>query len=187
MTAPVSFTRTTLTDNDTLDAAGFNAQSAVSATVRDAAAGQSGVMPDTTTAAGLALVTAADAAAQRTALGLGTMATQAKSAVDITGGNVKAVLIGATGTGYTPGDTTPSVAGISYMSIANAGATTITQFDDGIAGQRLVLTFSDANTTISRANAYLAGGVNFVSSNRATLELIYDGTNWIELSRGTPS
>lgn len=72
MTAPVSFTRTTLTDNDTLDAAGFNAQSAVSATVRDAAAGQSGVMPDTTTAAGLAMVIAASAAAQRTLLGLGT-------------------------------------------------------------------------------------------------------------------
>lgn len=85
MTAPVAFTRTTYGINDTLEPADFNAQSALSATVRDAAAGQSGVMPDTTTAAGLAMVIAASVAAQRTLLGLGTADTPTFRGSTLTG------------------------------------------------------------------------------------------------------
>lgn len=45
------------------------------------------------TAVGLSLIGAADAAAQRSALGLGTMATQSASAVAITGGTIDGVVI----------------------------------------------------------------------------------------------
>ena len=84
---------------------------------------------------------------------------------------------------YSAGDTTPSVANISHLVIANAGATTITNLDDGVEGQVVVLKFSDANTTIDRTNAYLAGGVNFVSSDRDTLTLMSLGGQWYEIAR----
>jgi len=71
MPAAVTFVRATLNDSDTLNAAAFNALTAPSATVPDVVPGTTaGVMPATTTVAGLALTNAADAAAQRTALGL---------------------------------------------------------------------------------------------------------------------
>jgi hypothetical protein len=50
----------------------------------------------TLTAAGRAILDDADAAAQRTTLGLGTIATQAASAVAITGGTADNVVIGGT-------------------------------------------------------------------------------------------
>lgn len=68
MPAAVSFTRPTFTGTDTLTHTQFNDVTASSATVGDAAAGTAGVMPATTTAAGLSMVTAANAAAQRTLL-----------------------------------------------------------------------------------------------------------------------
>jgi hypothetical protein len=71
MPAAVTFVRATLTDSDTLNAAAFNALTAPSATVPDVVPGTTaGVMPDTTTAAGLALTNAANAVAQRVVLGL---------------------------------------------------------------------------------------------------------------------
>jgi hypothetical protein len=71
MPAAVTFVRATLNDSDTLNAAAFNALTAPSATVPEVVPGSAaGVMPATTTVAGLALTNAADAAAQRTVLGL---------------------------------------------------------------------------------------------------------------------
>lgn len=86
---------------------------------------------------------------------------------------------------YTPGDTTPSVARFNYMSITNGGPTTITNFDDGYAGQLLVLTFTDSNTTVNRSNCLLAGSAAFVSTANATLVLVHNGTYWIEINRIT--
>jgi hypothetical protein len=70
MPAAVTLVRSTYTDADSFNAAAFNALTASSASVLDATPGTAGVMPATTTAAGLALTNAADAAAQRTVLGL---------------------------------------------------------------------------------------------------------------------
>ena len=70
MPAAVTLVRSTYTDADSFNAAAFNALTASSASVPDATPGNAGVMPATTTAAGLALTNAADAAAQRTVLGL---------------------------------------------------------------------------------------------------------------------
>lgn len=88
---------------------------------------------------------------------------------------------------YTAGDTTPSVPFMSRtMEITNAGATSITDFDDWTQGQLLTLYFNDANTTVVRsALIRLAGGVNFVSANRATLTLLSLGGTWTEVARAT--
>jgi hypothetical protein len=88
---------------------------------------------------------------------------------------------------YTAGDTTPSVDGISFMRITNSGATNITQFDDGVEGQEITLSFANGNTTITRNNAYLQGGANYVSSTNSTLKLVSFNGNWYELSRSTPT
>ena len=88
---------------------------------------------------------------------------------------------------YTDGATTPSVAGVSFLYIANTSATTITNFTGGVSGQVITLIFSNANTTINRSNAYLSLGVNFVSTARDTLTLIYYGVLWYEVSRSVNS
>jgi hypothetical protein len=87
------------------------------------------------------------------------------------------------GGSYTAGATTPSVTGITYMPISNASSTTITNFTGAVTGQILYLYFADANTTITRANARLAGSVNFTSAQFATLSLLYNGTEWVEICR----
>jgi hypothetical protein len=86
---------------------------------------------------------------------------------------------------YTPGATTPSAVGVSYFDISNSSATSITNFTGAVEGQMLLLVFRDANTTITRNNAYLAGSANFTSATNATLLLISDGTNWFEVCRST--
>jgi hypothetical protein len=112
MPAAVTFVRATLNDSDTLNAAAFNALTAPSATVQDVVPGSAaGVMPATTTAAGLALTNAADAAAQRVVLGLAAMALQAANAVAITGGAINGTPIGGS-TAAAGGFTTLSASGI---------------------------------------------------------------------------
>jgi len=86
---------------------------------------------------------------------------------------------------YSAGATTPSVTGVSHLDIANASPTTITNFTGAVRGQMLLLLFRDGNTTITRANAYLAGAVDFTSANRATLLLMSDGSFWYEVCRST--
>lgn len=88
---------------------------------------------------------------------------------------------------YAAADTTPSVLGVGYLYIANAGAVTITQFDDGVEGQVIVLLFNDANTTVDRTNCVLDGGANFVSTQYDTLTLIKGPTYWHEMSRAANS
>jgi hypothetical protein len=84
-------------------------------------------------------------------------------------------------------DATPSVANGDLMALTNTGATTITAFDDGAVGQRVLFIFMDANTTIQDASIggviQLAGGANFVGSANDTLELVWDGSAWYEVSR----
>jgi hypothetical protein len=88
---------------------------------------------------------------------------------------------------YTAGATTPSVTGVSFLSIANSSATSITNFTGGVEGQILVLLFQDSNTTITRDNAYLSGGVNFTSTASDTLTLIYSSPYWYEVARSVNS
>jgi len=84
-------------------------------------------------------------------------------------------------------DATPVVSRSDIFAEANTAPTTITAFGGGAVGQRIAIIFSTANTTIQDASIggviQLAGGANFVGSANDVLELIYDGTNWYEISR----
>jgi hypothetical protein len=120
--------------------------------------------------------------------GLADSAGNLKLAINTTSVNAQSVLSGGLTNrkgSYTPGTTTPSVTGVSHLVIANSSATSITNFTGGVEGQLLFLKFNDANTTITRNNAYLAGAANFTSATNATLVLISDGTAWFEVCRST--
>jgi len=84
---------------------------------------------------------------------------------------------------YTAGATTPSVQNITFMVIANSSLTTITNFTNATDGQIIYLKFNDSNTIVDRSNAYLAGGLNFVSTSNDTLVLLKVGSYWFEISR----
>ena len=87
---------------------------------------------------------------------------------------------------YTATDTTPSVRGITMMYIANAGAVSITTFDDGEDGQVINLIFGDANTTVvDGASIQLAGGANFTSAANKTLVLVKYNTTWFQIGGST--
>lgn len=94
--------------------------------------------------------------------------------------NAKAPLTVGT---YTAGATTPSVAGVSFMSINNVGATSITNFTGAVSGQVITLHFPNANTTITRANSYLAGSANANPPANSILTLVYLSPYWFEVSR----
>lgn len=93
---------------------------------------------------------------------------------------------------YVAGDTSPTVwGGVEYLSVVNASATNITTLDDGVSQQRVYLAFGDSNTTVKHGtgNIRLAGGVDFASSSRDLLILIYSSVygQWLECGRSVNS
>ena len=74
---------------------------------------------------------------------------------------------------------------ILVLEKTSLSPTTITNFTGASDGQEITLRFGDSNTTITNANAALAGGVNFVSSSNDMLTLVYraSGTIWFEKCR----
>ncbi len=84
----------------------------------------------------------------------------------------------------TVNSTTPSVKRASVFSEANTNATLITAFPEGAKGQVITILFTSANTTlVDAAGLQLAGGVNFVGSANDVIRLLFNGTNWYEISR----
>lgn len=89
------------------------------------------------------------------------------------------------GTTFIPfanGDTTPSVAYMLPFETNNTAPTTITNFDEGVVGQEITITFNDNNTTINDGGSFALNG-NFTSTANDVLKLLYDGTVWREISR----
>jgi hypothetical protein len=88
---------------------------------------------------------------------------------------------------FANGDTTPSVSGGNVFETNNTGATLITNFTGGAAGQTITIVFHDANTQVENNGAAIflkAGGMNFASTANDTLTLVCtNGTKWYEVSR----
>jgi hypothetical protein len=80
---------------------------------------------------------------------------------------------------FADADATPSVKGIMSAITANTGATTITGFDDGTAGQVLTLRIYDANTTIG--SGLTATGMQILGVSGDTLQWVYDGAAWKQI------
>lgn len=81
-----------------------------------------------------------------------------------------------------PDNTTPSVAGANNWKCTPAGATTITTFTGGTSGQVVTIVFTNANATLSDAGTLKLNG-GFTSTADDVMTLVYDGTNWYEVSR----
>lgn len=86
---------------------------------------------------------------------------------------------------YTPGATTVDVSQNIYRigSITNTGPVTITNLTGAHVGQIVTMVFYDTNTTVARGIFVLAGGVDFVSTNRSALTVSWNGGTWDEISR----
>tara|TARA_Y100001963_G_scaffold129697_1_gene185245 strand:- start:231 stop:794 length:564 start_codon:yes stop_codon:yes gene_type:complete len=87
---------------------------------------------------------------------------------------------------FTARDTTPSVKNGHLFKTANDRGISITEFDDGAAGQQITIIIKDGNTgfTHDRSKLFLNGGNNvlrFVSGD--TISFVYDGTTWYETHR----
>lgn len=88
---------------------------------------------------------------------------------------------------YTAGATAPSVyGGVTHLTVTNSGATNLATLADPVPGQRITLTFTDANTTVkhSTGNMRLIGGADITSAARKTLMLEYSPsyTQWLEVA-----
>jgi hypothetical protein len=124
------------------------------------------------TAAGRALIDDADAAAQRTTLGLGTISTQAANSVAISGGAINSTTIGAT-TASTGAFTSLSATGVLTVSAGSAGACAIAPVGDlhtGLFFGADIVNVSTGGTQRMQidANGNVGIGNNAVSNTRLT-------------------
>ena len=83
-------------------------------------------------------------------------------------------------------DTTPDVSGGNVFKTAtgHTAATNVTMFDGGTQGQVIIIISSNpanATTIVDGGNLLING--NWVDGVEKNLVLIFDGTNWIEISR----
>lgn len=89
---------------------------------------------------------------------------------------------------FVDGDTSPSVGGAEVWKTANTASTTISTLDDGEVGQEVTIIVTDGNTTfedqtVGSGNLHLQGGGNYSPGANDVLVLVFDGTNWYEVSR----
>ena len=109
-------------------------------------AGSGAVQEITCTTAGRALIDDADAAAQRTTLGLGTISTQASSNVSITGGTMSGVKV----TDYTEPKTSPTISsGTLTLNLNDAQV-----FDVSLNANITTVTISNTDATSNTVNAF---------------------------------
>ena len=83
-------------------------------------------------------------------------------------------------TTFADADATPSVELGRKFKTANTGATTITDFDDGFAGQEITVIINDGNTTIDFTASGLKGnaGADWSPASGDHMNCVYDGTDW---------
>ena len=78
------------------------------------------------------------------------------------------------------GDTTPSVLNLTSLITANTGATTISDFDDGVEGQVIWVEVNDANTTFDFTGSSLKGnnGADYAAASGDMIQATLRGNNW---------
>lgn len=86
---------------------------------------------------------------------------------------------------FTLNDATPDVSGGNVFVTANT-TVTITDFDNGTAGQVIYIIFGDAGTTINESGNIVLSGA-FTSTLNDTISFVFDGATWYELSRSVNS
>jgi len=111
---------------------------------------------------------------------------------DVAGTNIATALVVSNDKGVVNGSryktdaaTTVDVTGASSVTMADTGACSVTNLTGGVEGQIVTLHFTNGNTTITRANAKLAGSVNFTGAANQSLTLKKVSTLWIEIGRYT--
>ena len=84
------------------------------------------------------------------------------------------------------GGSSESVRECEQGTVSSSSARTITSLTDGYEGQRLILIFTDSNTTLSSSggNLKLTDGT-FAATTEDTIQLIFNGASWLELGRTT--
>ena len=91
----------------------------------------------------------------------------------------------STATTFTANDTSPSVSNVGHVFKIPGTWTTgnnITMFDDGIAGQQIVVIGGDADcAVVDGTHVKLAG--NWTGAAGKTLSLVFDGVDWYETAR----
>lgn len=100
-------------------------------------------------------------------------------------GNIIAQCTGSAGfTVLSGNDTSPSVGRATKYFITNAGSTSVTTFDDAVAGNVYTFVATNSNTTlVDGSNLKIAG--NYAMTADDCIRLLYDGTNFYELGRST--
>jgi hypothetical protein len=93
---------------------------------------------------------------------------------------------------FTDTDATPDVTGVKKWKTGNTGgAIDVTDFDGQLyAGQELIIVGADGgNSTLKHNAAFmnLSGASDFAPPNDSVIHLVYDGTDWNEISRSTNS
>ena len=73
--------------------------------------------------------------------------------------------------------------GITELTLSASGATTVANFTGGREGDVINMFFTNGNTTLTNANFYTAGGVNFTGTANDCLSMQYRSGAWREMSR----
>lgn len=82
---------------------------------------------------------------------------------------------------FTDADTTPSVAAANQFTASNTGATTITNFDDGVSGQTIVILFTNANSTLQHnATIKMRSGGNLTPAANTVYRFTLRSGVWYE-------
>lgn len=81
------------------------------------------------------------------------------------------------------GNTTPSVSGVRILLTDNSGATSITYFSNGEAGQTLIVEAGDAHTTVVNGSTLqLLSGSNWTPASGDRKQFFtVDGVTWKEV------
>ena len=82
-------------------------------------------------------------------------------------------------------DTHPDVVDLpTAIRVDYAGSLTITDFDNGIPAQKLTIIFTNDITIVRYSpTIYLAGEIDFIANTNSVLNLVHDGSKWVEKSR----